>query len=258
MTAYRYVRLGELPATRRAGRWTVQRSAIDAWRRGHAAPATGAGRRRPTVLRDRLSRCLLAGDEPGAWSVVERALTTGYSPSQLYLDLLAPTLRDVGERWASGDVSVGDEHAVTAVATRLVGRLGPRFVHRGRRLGTVVVGGAPGDPHALPAAMLADILRSHSFHVADLGADVPVSSFVEAATGAERLVAVAVSISDADLLDAVRDVVVALADEVDAPVLIGGPVTDERIAAQLGADGWAPDGEAAAALIARLRRGRRR
>ena len=145
-------------------------------RDARSATTAGAGRRRPAVLRDRLSRCLLAGDEPGAWNVVEGALATGYTPSELYLDLLAPTLREIGDRWERGDISVRGEHAVTAVATRLIGRVGPRFLRRGRRLGTVVVGSAPGDPHALPVAMLADILRGHSFDVADLGANVPLSS----------------------------------------------------------------------------------
>jgi excisionase family DNA binding protein len=260
MTAYRYVRLGELPATRHGGRWVVRRGDVEELRHHllHRRDApSGAGRRRPHVLRDRLLRFLVAGDEPGAWSVVERALTTGYTPSQLYLDLLAPALRTVGERWSSGALTVGDEHTVTAVATRLIGRLGPRFVRRGRKHGTVVVGGAPGDPHALGVAMLADLLRAHGYRVVDLGANVPVRSFVDAVEHAERLVAVGVSVSDSALVPAAAEVVAAVGERTDRPVLIGGSVTDQATAAAVGAAGWAPDGEAAAALIERLTAARR-
>jgi MerR family transcriptional regulator, light-induced transcriptional regulator len=252
MTAYRYVRLGDLPATRRDGRWHVRRADVDALRIDRITPPTVGGRRRPSVRRGRLSRCLLAGDEAGAWSVVQGAVATGYTPSQLYLELLAPSLRDVGDRWERGEIGVGDEHVATAVASRLIGRIGPRFVRRGRRHGTVVIGGAPGDPHELPAAMLADILRGHSFRVADLGANVPVDGLVEAALGAERLAAVAISVSDTARLAAAGEAVAAVARTLDVPVVIGGPATDERLAADLGAHGWAPDGETAAKLIAQL------
>ena len=207
MTAYRYVRLGQLPSTRRNGRWIVKRADVDALRRDLSSrhrPAAGAGRRRPSVLRERLARCLLRGDESGAWMVIERALGTGYTPSELYLQLLGPTLRDVGDRWQEGDVSVAEEHRASAVAGRLVGRLGPRFVRRGRKLGTVVLGAAPGDPHAIPVAMLADIVRAHGYRVVDLGGNVPVQSFVEAAGGNEQVVAVGVSVSDGGCLERCR------------------------------------------------------
>ena len=51
-----------------------------------------------------------------------------------------------------------------------------------------------------------------------------------------------------------REVITEVRRRVGVPVLIGGPATDEQVADEVGADGWAPDGEAAATLIDSLRR----
>ena len=251
MTAYRYVRLGLLPAHQQGGTWLVKRSEVEAFRRRAAPEPAGAGRRRTSVVRDRLLGCLLAGDEASAWSVLDRALSTGYSPTELYLQLLAPALRTVGAGWEQGSLSVGEEHRASAVAVRLVGRLGPSFVRRGRHLGTVVLGAAPGDPHSLPVSLLADIVRAAGYRVIDLGGNVPVASFVAAAGEADQAVAVGVSVSDGGCLGAATEVVEAFRATTGVPVLLGGPSTDPSMREL--ADGWAADGAAAAALIDDLR-----
>ena len=55
---------------------------------------------------------------------------------EVHLDLLAGSLRTIGERWASGELSVADEHRASTVASRIIGRLGPLFAQRGRKRGT--------------------------------------------------------------------------------------------------------------------------
>ena len=76
---------------------------------------------------------LVAGDEAGAWSILEEALLGGADPVGLHVDLLAAAMGEIGERWAVDELSIADEHRATALASRLVGRLGPRFVRRCRR-----------------------------------------------------------------------------------------------------------------------------
>ncbi len=261
MTAYRYVRLGQLPSTQRNGLWSIRRADLEVFGQASAShgdpaqPSPASGRRRTGVVRDRLVGCLVAGDEASAWTVVERALAAGYSPTEVYLDLLAPALRGIGQGWQEGTLSVGDEHRASAIAIRIVGRLGPQFVRRGRNLGTIVVGAAPGDPHAVPVALLADIVRAYGFRVIDLGANVPTSSFADAAATGDRVVAVGVSISDIGRIAAAAEVIDALRERVSVPVLVGGPATDDGTARALGADGWAPDAVAAAELVLARRDG---
>jgi excisionase family DNA binding protein len=236
MTAYRYIRTGRLPARQEGLRWTVAVSDLDALQQ--------SGRRRRGAARSanqiQLMDRLIAGDEPGAWAVVNAALASGMRASDVHLDLLAGALRTIGERWASGELAVADEHRASTVASRLVGRLGPLFVQRGRKRGTIVVGTAAGDPHVLPSAILADVLRAARFEVIDLGANTPAESFAQAASRPDRLVAVLVGGTTTGHTKALAQAVGAVrADRPNTPVLAGGAaVADEMAAIRLGADGW--------------------
>jgi len=251
MTAYRYVRLGLLPATKEGASWRVAADDLDRMAAGDAGASKGRGRQDPAPWAERLERRLTAGDEVGAWGVVEAALTAGADARTVYLDLLVPALRAIGDAWAEGRIDVSVEHRASAVALRLVGRLGPRFVRRGMSRGSVVLAASPGDQHALPVALAADLVRGAGFDVEDLGADLPLPSLVDAVGRTQRLVAVGLSVTTADNLTAVRDAVSGLKAVLDdVPVLVGGGgVPDQADAAAVGADGWGRDGAALVDLL---------
>jgi len=263
MTAYRHVRLGTLPAERADGRWWVAPSDLDLLRRQRAGPTRGKrGQPDWRTHQERLDRMLLAGDGPGAWGVVESALRGGAEPAAVYVDLLAPVLRDIGQRWSKAQVTVADEHRATAAARRLVGRLGPRFTRVGRPRAVVLLGGAAGDHHELPLAMLSDVLRGAGYHVADLGPNTPVASFVEAA-GQTPSAAIGISAAtDAAVKEARATVKALRAAGRHEPILVGGPAVNDAVAARTGADEWAGDARVALerldALVAPLptKRGR--
>lgn len=256
MTAYRYVRLGRLPAEKTADGWTVRRRDL-AQVQEHAPKPGRAPQRGRTPARhwaDRLEARLLEGDEPGAWGVVEAALVAGASPQAAYLDVLAPALRAIGERWEREDIDVADEHRASAVAVRIVGRLGPRFTRRGRRRGTVVLGTPPGELHSIPGAIVADVLRGAGYALVDLGCNVPVASLCHAASTSAGVTAIAVSATATDA-QTIRSTIEALhACAPGVPILVGGGAVVSLAAARaLGADEWAPDAAAAVEVVERLR-----
>ena len=195
---------------------------------------------------------MLKGDVAGCWAIVEQILARGTSPTDVYVEVLGPALREIGDRWESGGASVGEEHRASAVAMRIIGRLGPLFARRGTPVaGTVLLAGAPGDPHMLPVSMLADILRNRGFKIADLGGNVPEASFLEAAYVFDDLRAVGVSVSDEACIPAAASVMTELRrDNPTLVLLAGGPALPDRDAAiSIGADDWASDGVAAASLL---------
>ncbi|MGH2379462.1 MAG: cobalamin-dependent protein [Thermoanaerobaculia bacterium] len=262
MTAYRYVRTGRLVATQRGGRWWVRSDDVERFRPGRADATARRGRAGRGTYRSRRRERILAGDEPGAWQVLESFMTAGAAPRTVVLEVLAPAMRDIGDRWKRGELTVGDEHRATAVALRLVGRLGPRFARPGRPRGTVVVACAPGDSHSLPSAMFATVLRGERFEVVEFGGDTPTEAVVAAARAAgSRLRAVGISVSVTGRLPAARRTVRGVARAVPAGtlVLLGGPaVTSATQARELGADDWAPEAGAAVALLQAAERAPRR
>jgi MerR family transcriptional regulator, light-induced transcriptional regulator len=252
MTVYRYVRLGLLEASKVAGTWQVTPAALAELRdRSAAVPASPVRGRRRAPWAERLEHRLVAGDARGSWSVIEAALAAGAELDEVYLDIVAPALRTIGLRWAEGTLDVAVEHRASVITGRLLGRLGPRFHRRGRSRGTVVLGAPAGEHHALPLALLADVVRGRGWDVSDLGADVPPRSFARTAAATQQLRMVGVSISTPESMRAGEETIAALRGALTGvPILAGGhAVVDEAHARAIGADGWAPHGRAVVALL---------
>lgn len=218
MTAYKYVRTGKLPATKVGGGWQVREVDLDAFTAKPVPSPSGE----KVDWSARLSDRLIAGDEPGSWSVIESAMSSGIEPASIYVDVLAPALATIGSAWANGEVTIAEEHRATAVTNRLIGRMGPRFHRPGRTRGTIVIGAVAGDQHAVPIALAADLLRGRGFTVIDLGADCPAESFIDAAATADRLLAVGISASASGVDDAVIVTATAVTDAIGCPIVIGG------------------------------------
>lgn len=253
MTAYRYVRQGRLPARREGTAWVVDPADVAAFSPGVAPQARAHEETGPGSVdwAARIRPALLAGNEVDGWAIVEKALAAAVSPQRVYLDLLAGTVAAIGDDVVCGRATIADQHLATVTAQRVAGRLGTRFRRRGRSRGTVVLGAPLGERHALPIAILADLLRIAGFTVLELGADVPAEAFATAAERAERLVAVGIGVTGVDHLDRAADVVRLVREAAPGcPVLLGGQaVRNPEVAAIVDADAWAPDGESAVALV---------
>ncbi|MEU0336719.1 cobalamin B12-binding domain-containing protein [Streptomyces sp. NPDC006193] len=213
-----------------------------------APPATAAG-----VLAGELWQAVAHGDEYAAVEIAHGALADGVGEETLLLDVIAAVQDRVGREWAAARLTVAQEHAATAVSDRVITALvqgrrretGPGRAVRGR----VTVCCAAGEWHALPARLVAEVLRLRGWRVDHLGAHTPTPHLVAHLhrTGSE---AVLLSCSLATRLPAAHAAVTAC-QAVGVPVLAGGGAfgPDGRHAHALGADGWAPDARAAAAVL---------
>lgn len=241
MTAYRYVRLGLLDAEKVGGTWQITGEAVDRFRSGEENGPVEHGKAAPWA--DRLEARLIAADGAGAWGVVEAALAAGADLDGLYLEVISPAMVSIGARWAAGELDIAVEHAASSIVTRMIGRLGHRFARRGRSRGTVILGAPAGEAHALPVAILGDLLRLRGWDILDLGANTPPSSFVYAA-GATEAVAVGVSVTSVSCLDSAAETcAVVKAAKPGLEVMVGGrAIRDAEHATSLGAGGWATSG----------------
>jgi excisionase family DNA binding protein len=239
MTAYRYVRLGLLDASKVGSAWQVKASAIAAFRDGSAAGPVEPGASAPWG--ERLEARLVEGDAQGAWGVVEASMTSGANLEYVYLEMLSGSMVRIGTRWAAGELDVSVEHQATVIAMRIIGRLGSRCVRRGRPLGSVIVGAPMGEYHALPTAILGDMLRLRGWDVVDLGANTPSASFLEAAARTPDLRAVGLSATSDENLGALQECCSTIKQEYpDIRLIIGGrAIRDERHVLLLGADAMA-------------------
>ena len=235
MTVYRYVRLGQLDATKVAGTWKVSDRALTDFRDGVGAGPVARGQSAPWAAR--LEDRLVEGDAQGAWGVVESAMASGSDVRSVYLDLLTPAMVGIGARWAAGELDIAVEHQATVIATRMIGRLGSRCVRRGRSRGDVILGAPAGESHGLATAILGDLMRLHGWDVTDLGANTPTTSFVHAVQRTPELKAVGLSVTHSTHLGDVETCCHTIKDaQPELLVVVGGSGLHGVGADELGAD----------------------
>ncbi len=240
MTAYRYLRIGKLPARREGRVWRVKRTDAEALVASRDQPDTGSADQsdgRPERVRLLVER-LLSFDERGAWSLVEGALVSGFDPIRVHTELVSPALQELGRRWADGRIDIGREHAATTICRNLIGRLSLTSSRPGSARGLVIFAGAPGDRHLLPATIAADIFRASGFDVVDCGSALPPQALGDLVADVDRLTAVGISTTMPGNRSAIRAMVSAIrASRPEVMILVGGAAVPELGgAAAVGAD----------------------
>ncbi|MEJ8282110.1 cobalamin B12-binding domain-containing protein [Pseudonocardia spirodelae] len=208
------------------------------------------GRTATARYTDLLWDAVLRGDEYTAVDVVVDALRDGIEAEAVLLEVIGAVQRRVGREWAANRISVAQEHAATAINERVISTLSlTSGRHTGGR-GRVTVACVDGEWHALPARLLAEVLRLRGFTVDYLGAQVPAAHLISHLhrTGPD---AVALSSSIATRLPTAHATISAC-QAAGVPVIVGGGAfgPDGRYARLLGADAWAPDARSAADALA--------
>jgi methanogenic corrinoid protein MtbC1 len=187
----------------------------EGYRIGEAAALLGSGEAvvlSPGHLRAAIVEAASNSDVDALARLVDQALALP-SLEESFVEVLGPALIEVGDNWASGDLSVAQEHLASATVRAALQKL-LADARAGVR-GTAVLACAPGERHEIGLLMLAVLLRGDGWQVAYLGADTPLH---EAVSFAERL--------SADLL-------CLSATTRDPAVSLAKALTRERIPRQL-------------------------
>jgi DNA-binding transcriptional MerR regulator/methylmalonyl-CoA mutase cobalamin-binding subunit len=139
--------------------------------------------------------------------------------------VLLPALRRIGDGWHRGEIDVAGEHASSETIQR---RMAMAFEAAGAATANppILVGLGPGTRHEFGALAFAVAARRAGLPVLYLGADVPVDSWVVAATE-RRAAAVVIGVPRRADVDHASEVVAALRRErPETPVLVGGASSD--------------------------------
>ena len=196
---------------------------------------------------------IVEGDHGGARRAVDGALLAGAPAMAVYLEVLVPCQRRVGDLWMRGDLSVAGEHLATEITSGEMEYLRSRTSRKFALGKHAVVAAAPNERHTLGARIVADFLFVDGWDVDFLGADVPAQEL--AAFAADRnpdVVALSVVLPE-NLGGAQEGIAAAKNAAGNVPVLLGGPaIRDALHARQLGADGFAADASQALEIARRL------
>jgi corrinoid protein of di/trimethylamine methyltransferase len=207
-----------------------------------------------SALTAALEAAVEAGDEAGAASAASRLLEIGAAPT-IVTGALSRAMGRLGEQFHRLDIFVPDlliaadafEAAMAVVEPAL--RNSPR-----KSKGTIVIGVVEGDIHTLGKNLVRVMLAADGFEVYDLGRDVKVAAFVDAALE-WRADIIAMSSLMTTTMDRMRDVIGLLVsrgvrDRVC--VLVGGAPVTQAYADEIGADEYGDDASDAVAAANRL------
>lgn len=146
-------------------------------------------------------------------------------------DVVEPLLREVGDLWQAGRLSVAQEHLVSE-ATRA--RLGHVLGDAGGGVrGTAVLACAPRERHELGLMSVAIALRNDGWRVAYVGADTPIADAVDLASRLSASV-LGFSITVPDHLGPLRRALAKTPPPTGTTLVLGGAAASPAVAREVG------------------------
>ncbi len=235
---------------------------------------------RPQLTAARFAAMALQADDAELFGCIDALVAEGCAIESLYMDLLAPTARHLGQLWVDDRCHFADVTIATGRLQQLLRRLSPLFGQSrmappdGRR---VLLLPAPGEQHTLGLAMVADYFARAGWLVSAGGTlvdsepapsysprtsarDEATQAFVQETLRSVRrdwFDVIGISLGSARAVDDLRRFITALRQASrnrGLGILVGGPLfaLHPEAVREVGADATAADGQSAPVVAEQL------
>ena len=197
---------------------------------------------------------ILEGQHKAVEAKVKAALDAGVNPKTLLDEGMIAAMAEVGRLFEIGEYYVPEMLIAARAMQHGLAVLKPHLKEANvQSAGKVAIGTVKGDLHDIGKNLVAMMLEGAGFEIMDLGTDVAPDKFVGAVQAGANLVALSALLTTTmPNMKAVIEGLKTAGLRDKAKVMIGGaPVTDSY-AAQIGADGYAPDASRAVNLAKSL------
>ncbi|MEW6547366.1 MAG: corrinoid protein [Bacillota bacterium] len=192
----------------------------------------------------RLGEALLEADETAALDVTRRLLDSGVDPRAI-LDAMAAAMAELGQRWNRGEAFLPEVVAAADIFRKCGEAVEPVLLASGQqRAGQrVVIGTVKGDLHDLGKNIVGAMMKTAGFEVHDLGKDVPADRFVRAVQELQPSIVGLSALLTTTMME--QKVVIEALEQAGlrscVRVMVGGAPVTAQWAAEIGADGYAPN-----------------
>jgi corrinoid protein of di/trimethylamine methyltransferase len=197
-----------------------------------------------------MAAAVIAGDKEAAARLASLGLGAGLEPRAMIELGFVPGIRRVGDLWEEGEYFLPELMASAEAMKAAMAVLKPAMeasVAEKLSLGRIVIGTIEGDIHDIGKNLVASMLSANGFDVVDLGADVKIGRFIEAAVS-ERADVIGLSALLTTTMINQRRLVERLKAEGlrgKFKVLVGGAPVSRAWASEIGADGYGENALAA-------------
>jgi len=179
--------------------------------------------------------------------LVQEALDEG-SEAKDILQAMIDSMGFVGDQFSKGEIFVPEMLMAAKAMSKGVDVLRPLLVgNTSSSKGTCIIGTVQGDLHDIGKNLVKMMLESAGFNMVDLGVDVSAAKFIDAIKENENVTLVACSGLLTSTMTAMRATIKTIkASGLTVKVMVGGAPVTAEFAAEIGADGFAPDAGSAA------------
>ncbi|MBQ3008272.1 MAG: dihydropteroate synthase, partial [Oscillospiraceae bacterium] len=168
---------------------------------------------------------------------------------------LIPALDIVGKDYETGKIFLPQLMQAAEAAKKGFEAISEMMAATGstdyEKKGPVVIATVKGDVHDIGKNIVKTVLENYGYEVIDLGKDVAPQTVVDCATE-KKAKLVGLSALMTTTVKAMEDTITLLKKNADIPVMCGGAVLTEDFSAQIGADYYAKDAQAAVAIAKKV------
>ena len=192
-----------------------------------------------------ISKAVTDGEEEEAVRKVEEALKSGLPPIEIMQRGVVAGISKAGELWKANEYFLPDVIMAADAFKAAMAILKPRLkegegVRKGKK---IVMGVVQGDVHDLGKSLVIAMLTSAGFEVIDLGIDVPLQKFIDAAREHQPHILGLGAYMTTTMLE-MKGIIAELEKQGlrrKLKVMVGGVPTSQEFADQIGADAWGKD-----------------
>jgi corrinoid protein of di/trimethylamine methyltransferase len=192
-----------------------------------------------------ISKAVTEGEEEEAVRKVEEALKSGLPPVEIMQRGIVAGISKAGALWKANEYFLPDVIMAADAFKAAMAILKPRLkegegVRKGKK---IVMGVVQGDVHDLGKSLVIAMLTSAGFEVIDLGIDVPLQKFIDAAREHQPHILGLGAYMTTTMLE-MKGIIAELEKQGlrrKLKVMVGGVPTSQEFADQIGADAWGKD-----------------
>jgi trimethylamine corrinoid protein len=206
-------------------------------------------------FQDECQKVIIDGNINEAKELAQKVVDENKDISEV-IDYFSDAIRKVGDMFEEGELFLPQlarsAEAMESAMAVLAPKLGKGKSQR--MLGKVVIGTIAGDIHDIGKTLVATMLSAEGFEVADLGADVPVTTFIEKALEMDAdiicisALLTTTMVGQKQLIDQLKKQ--KIRDKFK--VLIGGAPVTRQWVEEIGADGTAENAVSAVKLAKKV------
>ncbi|MGC8529655.1 MAG: homocysteine S-methyltransferase family protein [Leptospirillia bacterium] len=216
--------------------------------KGAASVATATGASSATqaqslTTREKIERAIIEGEREAIVPLVESALAEGMAPFDIFVDVMTPAIRKLGDLFGARQKFIPHLIAGADTMKKGVEILQPLLEAKGptEPKGTIVFATVKGDIHDIGKNICILMLRNFGFRVIDLGRNVPLETILETAEK-EKAQIVALSALMTTTMIQMKVAVDAIRERnLPYKVIVGGAVVTPKFSTEIGADGYGKD-----------------